>query len=122
MALWDMAQQLQIRGVRATQVAADRENHIRDQRQDARSEELERELDQLTLVTEALWNLCRTRLGVSDDELRSTMQAVLDEREATLAAGPLKCGACGAAVPHDMPRCQFCGADSGRAPGLFGAT
>jgi hypothetical protein len=119
MALWDMAQQLQIRGVRASQVASDREGHIRDQRQDARAEALEAELDQLTLITEALWNLCRDKLGISDDELRRTMEAVVATRQAELATGPLKCGSCGAAIPRDMTMCQFCGWETGQAPKLF---
>ena len=120
MALWDMAQQMQIRGVRGSQVASDRESHLRDQRQDARVDELEDRLAQLLLITESLWNVCRDRLGVSDDELRTAIQGAIDEREASMAAGPLKCPSCGAACPRDLPKCQYCGTETGHAPGLFG--
>ena len=119
MALWDMAQQMQIRGVRGSQVASDRESHIRDQRQDARVEELEERVDQLLLLMEALWGICRDRLGVSDDQLRVALQAAIDERATEAAAGPIRCSSCGAACPRDMPRCQYCGAETGASPGLF---
>lgn len=120
MALWDMAQQMQIRGVRGSQIASDRESALRDQRQDARVDELEDRLSELLLLLEALWGVCRDRLGVSDDQLRLALQAAIDERDAERAAGPLRCPSCDAACPRDLPRCQYCGAETGATPGLFG--
>ena len=120
MSLWDVAQQMQLRGVRGSQIASDRENHLRDQRQDARVDELEDRLSQALLLVEALWGVCRDRLGVSDDQLRVALQAAIDEREAERAAGPLRCPSCGAACPRDLPKCQYCGAETGVTQGLFG--
>lgn len=119
MVLWNLAQQMQLRTARNSQALSDREHYARDQRQDARADELEHELQQVLFVTEALWNLCRDRLGVTEDDLKAAMQQVVDQHEAAAKAGPLTCASCGAAVPRDMFRCQYCGTDTGQVPELF---
>lgn len=119
MVIWDVVQQMQIRSMRNSQLMGDREGHVRDQRQEARADELEQRLQEVLLVTEALWTVCRDRLGMTDEDLRVAMQGVLEERTARANASPLRCTSCGAAVPRDMLRCQYCGADSGQAPELF---
>jgi hypothetical protein len=119
MVFWDVAQQLQIRQMRGAQQMGEREGFIRDQRQEARADELEDRIQQVLLVTEALWSLCRDRLGLTDDQLKVAMQEVLDRHQARADAAPTRCTSCGAAVPHDMVRCQYCGTDTGATPELF---
>jgi signal transduction histidine kinase len=120
MVIWDVAQQLQIRSLRQGQLHVDREAYYRDQRQESRAEELEERVDQILLVTEALYRLCKDRLDISDDDLRATLQTVLDEQAAKADSQPSRCASCGAAVLRDQVRCQYCGTDTGHTPELFG--
>ena len=119
MVLWDIVQQMQIRQLRTSQMMGDREGHFRDQRIDGRADELEDRIGQLVLITEAVWKICRDQLGLTDEQLRTAVEAVIAEHTADAAAGPIKCTSCEAAIPKDMVRCQFCGADTGKQPELF---
>jgi hypothetical protein len=113
MSLWDVYQHMQLRGVRTAQHASDRESLARDHRQEERIDEVDDRVDRLLVLTEALWQLCRDRLGMSDDDLSTAVQALLDQRAMEAAAGPLRCTSCQAAVPRDMERCQYCGTPTG---------
>jgi hypothetical protein len=114
-ALWDVYQQLQIRGQRVAANAIDRESVSRDQRLDMRIDEVEDRIDKILMINEAMWELARDRLGLSDDQLDAAVRAIIDRKVMERAAGPKKCASCGAAVPIEMARCQFCGADAGPA-------
>lgn len=115
MALWDIYQQLQIRGVRAAQQSVDRDSVHRDQRLDDRIDEVEERIGHVLLITEALWELARDRLQLTDEQLDTAVTAIVERKTIERAAGPRRCPSCEAAVPLDMPRCQFCGADAGPA-------
>ena len=115
MALWDVYQQLQIRGQRAAANAIDRDSVSRDQRLDTRIDEVEDRIDKVLMISEAMWELASERLGLTEDQLEAAVTAILDRKAMERAAGPKKCAGCGAAVPIDMSRCQFCGADAGPA-------
>jgi hypothetical protein len=113
MSLWDVYQHMQLRGVRTAQHASDRDSLARDHRQEERIDEVDERVDRLLVLTEALWELCRDRLGLSDADLSARVQGLLDQRAMEAAAGPIRCTSCQAAVPRDMDRCQYCGTPSG---------
>jgi hypothetical protein len=117
--LWDLVQRAQIRSMRAGQEMAAREALLRDQRAERDVEDLEDRLRDLGTVVEALWTLCRDRLGLTDDELADGIAATIERRRAEAEAGPIRCGACQAAISPDRARCQFCGAASPRPPSPF---
>jgi hypothetical protein len=119
MSLWDLYQHAQIRGIRASQHLADSESLIRDRRHDRRADELEDRVEQLSTVVEALWSLCRDKLGLTDEQLTQAVEATLAEQAAERAAGPVKCVSCGAAVSIELERCQFCGTESPRPKSAF---
>jgi hypothetical protein len=114
-ALWDVYQQLQIRGQRAAASAIDRDSISRDQRLDERIDELEDRIEKVLVITEAMWELARDRLQLTDEQLDAAVLAIVDRQNLERAAGPRRCPSCQAAVPHEMARCQFCGADAGPA-------
>ena len=119
MVMWDIAQQLQIRSMRGAQAYAERDSFIRDQRNEARTDQLDDRINQVLVVTEALWTICRDRLGLTDDDLSQAIEDVLTKQEAKANAAPTACSSCGAKVPRDMLRCQYCGTDTGHVPELF---
>jgi len=114
--MWDVYQHMQLRGVRASQAAADRESLSRDHRQEERIDEIDDRIDRILVLTEALWELCRDRLNLSDDQLNAAVNAIVDRQRLAAAAGPVRCPSCQAAVPREMTRCQFCGTETGQAP------
>ena len=114
-ALWDVYQQLQIRGVRVTQTTIDRDSVARDQRLDERIDEVEARIEKVLMINEAMWELARERLQLTDQQLDAAVTAIVERRAMERAAGPRRCPSCQAAVPNDMARCQFCGADAGPA-------
>jgi LSD1 subclass zinc finger protein len=113
--LWDIYQHMQIRGVRVSQHAADMDALQRDHRQEERIDELEDRIDNLLLLTEALWELCSERLEISEADLDARVRTLLDRRNAARVAEPIRCSSCQAAVPRDMDRCQFCGTATGQS-------
>lgn len=115
MALWDIYQHMQIRGVRTAQQSSDIDSLHRDHRQEERIDEVDERIDRLLLLTEALWQLCSERLGLTDAELDTRVRTIVDRKTTQRAAGPIRCSSCQAAVPRDMDRCQFCGAETGQA-------
>ena len=122
MSLWDLYQHRQIRSVRQSQAMAEQEARLRDTRLDRKDEDLEERLDQLGTIVEALWSLCKDRLAMSDDDLKAAIQRHLDEREAAVAAGPLRCTGCGAAIGVELDKCQFCGLPAPRPASPFSGT
>jgi hypothetical protein len=116
--LWEIYQQSQIRAVSKSQVLAEQGNLLRDRRIEQRAEQVEDRLEQLGTLVEALWSVCRDRLGVSDDDLSAAVDAVLERDRAEAAAGPVRC-ACGAAISSELDKCQFCGTPSPRPVSPF---
>ena len=115
MSLWDIYQHMQIRGVRTAQHASEMDALHRDHRQEERIEEVDSRIDNLLLLTEALWELCSERLGISEADLDARVRHLLDAKNSQQVAEKIRCSSCQAAVPHDMDRCQFCGTDTGRS-------
>jgi hypothetical protein len=119
MSLWDLYQHAQLRGMRASQRMADSEGLLRDRRIERETDALEQELEQLALVVEALWSVCRDQLGLSDEALVAAIGQADARRQAVEAAGPVRCPKCSAAVGHELDHCQFCGEPSPRPPSPF---
>ena len=75
-----------------------------------RNEQLERRLEKLSLVCQALWTLVRDKTGVNDDDLARRIQE-LDLRDGRLdgkAAQAVVCGACGRHYSKRRTRCLYC--------------
>ncbi len=72
----------------------------------------ERKLARLSLVTEALWNVLKSREDCTDEELVAEMtrldltDGAVDGRKRNLA---LTCKACGRSTPQASLRCMYCG-------------
>ncbi len=108
--LWDLVQDNQIR-----RAAADaREATVDGDRAHILLAGTERKLARLSLVTEALWNLLKSRHGCTDEELVAEIErldladGVLDGRK---QSGVLTCEACGRSTRQSEAHCMYCGAE-----------
>ena len=115
--MWNLYQELQIGNLRAQQrgmeqSATGRHENLREQ-----VWRLEDRFERLLIVTEAMWELCSERLGITEDELPARAAAI-DTRDGAMdgrrAPERRTCPECDAAVPQGRPTCVFCGA---RVPG-----
>jgi hypothetical protein len=72
---------------------------------------LDRRIDQLTLINQALWELVQEKTGLNDIELKSRILEV-DARDGTvdgrLGATVLHCTKCGKAIAHHHRACMYC--------------
>lgn len=71
---------------------------------------LERRLERLTLLCQAMWTLVRDRNGVSEDDLARRVQE-LDLKDGKLdgrLAPGVACAACGRVSSRRHPRCLYC--------------
>lgn len=86
-------------------------------RAQSNTEALERRVERLALVAEALWGLLQERVGLTEQELLERVQA-LDLSDGYLdgkvrrPAGP--CPGCGRMVASRHRQCLYCGADTQR--------
>ncbi|HEY7563903.1 MAG TPA: hypothetical protein VIA81_03180 [Acidimicrobiia bacterium] len=84
-------------------------------------EVLDERLDRTLLVIEALWTLLKEH-GYTDEQLAARISE-LDEADGMVdgrhVPDPLTCRSCGSKVPAGLPRCQFCGAETGQADQPF---
>lgn len=73
--------------------------------------ELERRLERLALVNKAMWTLLRTKVGLTDVELRSMIleidaaDGVIDGR---IGSRLQVCTGCGRNLAAKQTRCQYC--------------
>jgi hypothetical protein len=86
-----------------------------------RVDQLEEQLDKLTLVCAAMWDLLKEKQGFSDADL-SNRVAVVDARDGT-ADGKLThavhpCPECGRPMAPKYKKCLYCGAEQPSA-GIF---
>jgi hypothetical protein len=71
---------------------------------------LERRLEKLSLICQALWTLVRERTNLSEDDLARRVQEIdlsdgkLDGR----VSGAVDCGACGRRFARSRDRCLYC--------------
>ena len=106
--LWDAHQQTRIAASQA-QIHATNQNV--ESLQDRLAHALER-LDNINLVTLALWELVGERLGLTVDQLRAKV-AEIDLRDGTrdgrYTGSAPRCGGCGREIAPWRQRCLFCG-------------
>jgi Fe2+ or Zn2+ uptake regulation protein len=73
---------------------------------------LDRRIDKLVLVNQALWELVQEKTGLSEIELKSRVLEV-DARDGAidgrLGATVLHCAKCGKAIAHHHRTCMYCG-------------
>lgn len=106
--LWDLHQQTRIV---TAQAQIDAANQNVESLQDRLAKTLER-LDNINLVTLALWELVGERLGLTVDQLR-TKVAEIDLRDGVrdgryMGSAP-RCSECGREIAPWRQRCMFCG-------------
>jgi len=107
--IWSLEQEGRI--AEAKTAAADAKNEV--SRYKDRIQDLEFSVNRLALASQALWELLRSRLGVSDAELLAKMSeidlrdGVKDQRITTRIAS---CPRCGRTVNTKSARCLYCGA------------
>ena len=83
------------------------------------TEGLTQRIEQLALMTEALWTLLRDRFGMTDEELITIARDLdlsdgqLDGRVRRTSA---ECPGCGRMVGKHHQRCLYCGTEMQRAP------
>ena len=107
--MWDMHQidrlaEAQSDVSRAKDEVATYKNRIRD---------LEFSLNRMALVSQAMWELLSSRLGISENELLSRVSEI-DMRDGVadgrMTAKVSNCSDCGRPVNTKRPRCIYCGA------------
>lgn len=108
MAMWDVVQQMQLRGLRKAAALSDADALQRDRRQEERVDRVDDRLEQLQEVIEALWAVLVERTGCTEDDLVRALDDVQERHQAAKAVVP--CGQCGAAMRRSDHQCQFCGA------------
>lgn len=75
--------------------------------------QLQRQIDKMALVSQALFELLKEKTGITDAELRRKIREV-DQRDgfedSKVSGKPLKCPKCGGVVTVGALKCQTCAA------------
>lgn len=106
--LWDIRQQRQIADAGAEAASAQRDA----QSALDNSAELERRIEALTLTCEALWEICRDRLGVSREELFAKVEEVDlrdGKRDGKIGIRAVSCPKCQRRTSSARRNCVYCG-------------
>jgi hypothetical protein len=118
MSIWDIVQQVQIENLKARQVSAESSAESAEGGARLRQERTDGRIDQLVLITEAMWELLSSRFGLTVADLAAQVREIdLRDGRADGKLGPraestlLRCPSCQAVVPAGRSTCQFCGAD-----------
>jgi hypothetical protein len=78
-------------------------------------EYLQRDLERLFAVTEALWRILQDEHGYGEAKLQEKIAAVHAARSGEAAGegqgAPAPCDQCGRAVSRRHPKCVYCGAE-----------
>jgi hypothetical protein len=89
------------------------------QRVGSRTEEVERRLERLVLISEALWTLLRERTGIEEREFLDRIRE-LDlsdgHRDGKVRRPVTDCPSCGRVVSTRNVRCLYCEAELTRPP------
>jgi len=74
--------------------------------------ELQHQVERLSLLNQALWELVRERLGMSDDDLERLAHEI-DLRDGVadgkITATPVRCPSCNRVNSSRHPKCIYCG-------------
>lgn len=75
--------------------------------------DLQKQVNKIALVNQAMYELVRERTGITDEELRRKIREV-DQRDGSedghINASPLRCPKCGGTVTSGALSCPTCGA------------
>lgn len=116
--LWEMHQNRRIG--RAHRAAGTAQSAANDAKFDV--QELDRRVDKLTMIVEALWSFLQREHGYSEQELIDVVTEI-DLRDGLLDGKvkrlPRDCAECGKVIGADRSNCMWCGYDD---PSLFGNT
>lgn len=78
----------------------------------ARKDNTKQEIDELTLACQAMWELLRDHLGLTDEQLRAKILEI-DARDGSVDGkiGPelIDCPHCGRQASTIKPNCMYCG-------------
>ena len=107
MSLWDIVQHFQIDEAKEEARQASR----RATNQETRTTTANDQIERLMLATQAMWELLRDQLGITDDQLRAKMREI-DGRDGTiddkLGADVIDCPHCGRRTNTRSGRCNYC--------------
>ncbi|MGI6137949.1 MAG: hypothetical protein ACOYI9_02855 [Candidatus Hydrogenedentales bacterium] len=70
------------------------------------------ELERMTLLNQAMWELIRDRLNLSDEDLERKVQEVDmrdGKRDGKMSVHPLRCPQCGRISNSRLKKCLYCG-------------
>ncbi|WP_411827764.1 hypothetical protein [Luteolibacter sp. AS25] len=105
---WDILQHFQIAEAKSTAENAARKIDSLTTRKDNTKQELE----ELTLATQAMWELLRDQLGFTDEHLKAKILEI-DARDGTvdgrIGAQLIDCPHCGQKASTIRPSCMYCG-------------
>jgi hypothetical protein len=107
MSLWDIIQHYQIEEARG-----EARNAVeRASRQEARVATINDQIERLLLASQAMWELLRDQLGMTDDQLRAKMREI-DGRDGTIddkmGADVVDCPHCGRKTNTRNGLCNYC--------------
>ena len=115
MDLFDIHQQMSIRGNRHSMAAMEAEQQVQRKQDQRRADDLEDRFERLLLLTEAMWSLLTEHYGLTDAHLLHKMTE-LDGLDGTIEGRrqrpKIECGDCGAAISREFARCLYCGSDA----------
>jgi len=78
------------------------------------ADKAKRNAERLYMVAQAMWELCRDKLGLTDADLEAKVREIdmrdghLDGRDATQTESR-KCGKCGRGILAGQAKCSWCG-------------
>ena len=106
--MWDLLQHFQIRNAQeSADLASTKIDSI-----NARKDNTKQDLDELTLATQAMWELLRDHLGFTDNHLKAKMLEI-DARDGNVDGkiGPelIDCSHCHQKASTLKPNCLYCG-------------
>lgn len=107
--IWDMHQQAQITDLnRSADRAKNKASSL-----DESFRRLQRQMDNITLASQSMWELIRNNTNLTEDDLEKKMLEV-DLRDGTadgkISTQVLKCGSCGRNTNSKRTICIMCGA------------
>lgn len=107
--MWDIWQEMRLNENRRRQDSVERDLR----RSDGDLEDLQRQVDKIALVNQALYELLSGRTGITDEDLRRKIREI-DKRDGAedgnIKVSPLRCPKCGGGVTVGALFCQTCGA------------
>jgi predicted Zn-ribbon and HTH transcriptional regulator len=118
MDIWDLFDQTEIDPSAGASDAARRDTSHTADRLQLEVLRLERKIDGLALVSQALWELVRQETGLKDTDIARKIEEVDlrdGRRDGRLLPQPVSCTKCGRPTPARQRTCMYCGAPVGQS-------